>query len=288
MPPLAIEATRCSTSSGICAAWAAAIKLSDIAASAMLMPPEADPVMPANRVTLIASFSSGLGIADSACDSTKKPGSAAITAPKPYSEAVFIAARIAPPTAVLLPSASRPRILRKPNTTTSRIPDTSAASTAQMAVIFATSVVIGLASPGSVSSWLAPYHCGIQWVKPRLNTPTKINGRIAISGFGRLMSSGVSGSFSRSVPYPSPFSCALRRWRSRYSRPTAMMNSEPISPSQGAAQALVPKKLVGMMFWICGVPGKASMVKEKAPSATVAGISRLGIPLWRNSSAANG
>ncbi len=190
MPPLAIEATRCSTSSGICAAWAAAIKLSDIAASAMLMPPEADPVMPANRVTLIASFSSGLGIADSACDSTKKPGSAAITAPKPYSEAVFIAARIAPPTAVLLPSASRPRILRKPNTTTSRIPDTSAASTAQMAVIFATSVVIGLASPGSVSSWLAPYHCGIQWVKPRLNTPTKINGRIAISGFGRLMSSG--------------------------------------------------------------------------------------------------
>ena len=67
-----------------------------------------------------------------------------------------------------------------------------------------------------------------------------------------------------------------------------MMNSEPISPSRGAARALVPKKLVGMMFWICGVPGKASMVKEKAPSATVAGISRLGMPLWRNSSAANG
>ncbi|MNZ98759.1 hypothetical protein D3C78_1180590 [compost metagenome] len=67
-----------------------------------------------------------------------------------------------------------------------------------------------------------------------------------------------------------------------------MINSEPINPSQGAAQALVPKKLVGMMFWICGVPGSASMVKENAPSATVAGISRLGIPLWRNSSAAKG
>lgn len=52
--------------------------------------------------------------------------------------------------------------------------------------------------------------------------------------------------------------------------------------------ALVPKKLVGIMFWICGVPGRASMVNENAPSATVAGINRLGMPLWRNSSAANG
>ena len=67
-----------------------------------------------------------------------------------------------------------------------------------------------------------------------------------------------------------------------------IMNSEPINPSQGAAQALVPKKLVGIIFWICGVPGRASMVNENAPRATVAGISRLGIPLWRNSSAAKG
>ena len=45
MPPLAMAATRCSTSSGIPAAWAEATKLSAIAASAMLMPPEAEPVM---------------------------------------------------------------------------------------------------------------------------------------------------------------------------------------------------------------------------------------------------
>src|ERR1700730_7914163 len=38
MPPLAIDATRCSTSSGICAAFAAWINVSDIAARAMLMP----------------------------------------------------------------------------------------------------------------------------------------------------------------------------------------------------------------------------------------------------------
>ncbi|MCY1466820.1 hypothetical protein D9M71_852770 [compost metagenome] len=48
------------------------------------------------------------------------------------------------------------------------------------------------------------------------------------------------------------------------------------------------KKVVGMMFWICGVPGRASMVKLNAPRAMVAGISRLGMSLWRNISAANG
>jgi len=50
----------------------------------------------------------------------------------------------------------------------------------------------------------------------------------------------------------------------------------------------VPKNAVGMMFWICGVPGSESMVKVNAPSAMVPGISRLGMSLARNSSAANG
>src|SRR5690606_23295280 len=57
-------------------------------------------------------------------------------------------------------------------------------------------------------------------------------------------------------------------------------------PSTGAAQESVPKNAVGMMFWICGVPGSASMVKVNAPSAIVPGINRLGMSLWRNSSAA--
>ncbi len=70
--------------------------------------------------------------------------------------------------------------------------------------------------------------------------------------------------------------------------PVQNTNSVPIRPSQGAAQAVVLKKVLGMMFWICGVPGRASMVNENAPRAMVAGISRLGILLWRNISAANG
>ena len=32
-----------------------------------------------------------------------------------------------------------------------------------------------------------------------------------------------------------------------------------------------------MMFWICGVPGSASMVKVNAPSAMVPGIRRFGM-----------
>jgi hypothetical protein len=56
---------------------------------------------------------------------------------------------------------------------------------------------------------------------------------------------------------------------------------EPITPSHGAAQPVVLKKVVGMMFWICGVPGKVSMVNENAPSAIAPGIRRLGMLLWR-------
>ena len=70
--------------------------------------------------------------------------------------------------------------------------------------------------------------------------------------------------------------------------PTMRMKIAPIVPSHGAAQASVPKNEDGMMFWICGVPGSASMVKVNAPSAIVPGIRRLGMPAWRNSSAANG
>ena len=59
------------------AALAAAMNVSAIAASAMLMPPDADPVMPASAVTVIASLTSGLGIAFSAsADTVMNPGSA--------------------------------------------------------------------------------------------------------------------------------------------------------------------------------------------------------------------
>ncbi len=62
----------------------------DMAASAMDMPPDAEPVMPASVVTVTASLTSGLGMALKASLTTRKPGKAAMTAPKPYSEAVFI------------------------------------------------------------------------------------------------------------------------------------------------------------------------------------------------------
>ena len=48
------------------------MKVSAIAASAMLMPPEAEPVMPASTVTVIASLTSGLGIARSALATTQE------------------------------------------------------------------------------------------------------------------------------------------------------------------------------------------------------------------------
>ena len=63
---------------------------------------------------------------------------------------------------------------------------------------------------------------------------------------------------------------------------------EPMSPIQGAAQPSVLKNVVGMIFWIWGVPGSASMVKVKAPSAMVPGIRRFGISPCLNISAANG
>ena len=66
------------------------------------------------------------------------------------------------------------------------------------------------------------------------------------------------------------------------------MNMPPITPNHGAAHVVVLKNVVGIMFWICGEPGRESIVNVKAPSATAQGISRLGMPLWRNISAAKG
>ena len=66
------------------------------------------------------------------------------------------------------------------------------------------------------------------------------------------------------------------------------MKTAPMMPSHGAAQVVVLKNVVGMMFWICGVPGSESIVKLNAPSAIVPGIRRFGNLACRNISAANG
>ena len=62
----------------------------------------------------------------------------------------------------------------------------------------------------------------------------------------------------------------------------------PIMPSPGAANAVVPKKGIGMAFWMAGVPGSPDMVKVNEPSAIEAGMSRFGICPALNSSTAIG
>ena len=173
MPPLAIAATRCSTSIGMFAALALAMKVSDIAASAMLMPPEAEPVMPASAVTVTAWLTSGFGIAPSAFATTRKPGSAAITAPKPYSLAVFIEASSAPPIADFVPSAKLANTGFQASASTARMPTSSAPSTAQIAATRETSCTTGAASPITAGSKLcsSPYHCGISVVNTLFDTP---------------------------------------------------------------------------------------------------------------------
>ena len=66
------------------------------------------------------------------------------------------------------------------------------------------------------------------------------------------------------------------------------MTTPVMMPSPGAAKAEVPKNGIGMAFWIAGVPGKALIVKVKAPSAIVAGISRFARSALAKSAAAIG
>src|SRR6202040_2107507 len=180
MPPLAIDATRCSTSSGMWAAFAAWMNASDIAASAMLNPPDADPVIPANVVTVIASLTSGFGIARNPSATTRNPGSDAITPPNPYSDAVFIDASKDPATEALVPSAKLVITVLNANTITERMPTSSAPSTAQIAARGVTCTVIGWPGNGTVKA--LPNTVGINPVNTLFSTPTRMSGRIATTG----------------------------------------------------------------------------------------------------------
>jgi len=68
----------------------------------------------------------------------------------------LIEARSAPEIAALLPSAKRSLRVRKENATTVRMPSSSAASTAQIAVTEATCVTTGCARPGRLTEFVAP------------------------------------------------------------------------------------------------------------------------------------
>ena len=113
---------------------AAAIYVSLIEARAILIPPEADPVTPAKVVIVTASLTSGSWIAE-AKPSFKdlNPGKAAITPPKPYSEAVFRVASNAPAIDRLIRALKFTLILRNARPITTIIPINKAASTAQIA-----------------------------------------------------------------------------------------------------------------------------------------------------------
>src|SRR5687768_9328151 len=204
MPPEAIAATRWNTSSGIPAACALAMKVSAIAANAMLMPPEAEPVMPASAVTATASLTSGFGIAASASAITRKPGNAAITAPKPYSEAVFIEASKAPPIADFVPSAKLAITGFQAKASTVAMPTNNAPSTAQIAATLEISCTTGAAFPTTegANSWLLPYSCGIHTVNNLLLTPTRTSGRTATSGLASLPPANATGSFTSVAASP--------------------------------------------------------------------------------------
>ena len=109
-----------------------------------------------SKLAVMASFNSGLGMAFNASLITRNPGNAAMTAPKPYSDAVFIAASSAPEMAVLVPSANCRLTDVHANNSTVRMPSSRAPSTAQIAVIDATSAVIGFPPGVSTTSDLAP------------------------------------------------------------------------------------------------------------------------------------
>ena len=108
MPPLAIAATRCSTSSGMLRG----VRRRDERVGHRR---ERDAHAARRRAGDAGERGDRDGLVDERIGNrssarratTRKPGSAAITPPKPYSDAVFIDASSAPATAALLPSANR-------------------------------------------------------------------------------------------------------------------------------------------------------------------------------------
>ena len=60
------------------------------------------------------------------------------------------------------------------------------------------------------------------------------------------------------------------------------MTAAATTPRPGAANAVVPKKGIGIAFWMDGVPGRADMVKVEVPSTIAAGMRRRGMSAERN------
>ena len=200
MPPLAIGGDAVQDLERNARGLAAAMNWSDIAASAMLMPPDAEPVMPASAVTVIASLTSGLGIAVSASRITTKPGSSG----DHPAEAVFrrgvhrrqqragdrrlgafgeSLAHRPPGEHQHGQDAQQQRALDRP--------DRGDRVTLRHE---------RLRMPGEVISMVRPVERGIRAVNTMFATPTTTSGRAAIQGWASFSSSNGSGSLR--VPLP--------------------------------------------------------------------------------------
>ena len=142
--------------------------------------------MPAREVTVTASLTSGFGIEPRAFDTTRKPGREAMTAPKPYSDAVLVAASMAPAIALLEPSAKFLNTGFQAKMNTVRMPRISAPSTAQIAASLAVSCTTGGSLPMTAGSneVCGPYQRGIHTLSTLFITPTTTSGRIAIRPCG--------------------------------------------------------------------------------------------------------
>ncbi len=121
----------------------------------MLMPPDAEPVTADRVVIETASLTRGLGTAWRLSRINRNPGSTAITAPNPYSEAVFRDASRAPEIAVFVCAANVRKTRRNARPMTVRTPATSAPSTAQMAITVSRGVTRGWGSDGRSTTMLA-------------------------------------------------------------------------------------------------------------------------------------
>src|SRR5690606_36742118 len=100
----------------------------------MLSPPDADPVIPASVVVVIASLTSGSRKTfPSPLLTVLNAGKEAITAPKPYSEAVLSVASSAPPTDRFKPAVRLFFTRLNENKITTNIPIIKPPDTAQIA-----------------------------------------------------------------------------------------------------------------------------------------------------------
>ncbi len=198
----------------MCAAFAAWMKVSDMAASAMLMPPEAEPVMPASVVTVMASVDQRVRNGLERIGDHGEAGQRRDMPPKPYSDAVFIDASSAPATACLVPSAKRALTGLNANTSTVRMPSSKAASTAQTAAILPISVTSGWPSPAA--RWCASRRTPGDPDREHLVHHADHDQRQQRDeGMGSFSVAKASGSFWWFWPYPSPAAAAWRRRQPR-------------------------------------------------------------------------